>query len=202
MQFSRDQVKDAFWQVEEATQEILPGSSFHPRYQKSGSVGLSLMYLPFNHTDIIKVNNLADHPQAWEHDGVGYKSLVGFDRAKGTARFDVFARAKLATLEGDSTRETSFALEVPRGRGRVGFAGGVRHDNNDESAVSGLFELHDHYVNLAHYMLLTGKLTLKRVSDHLESRFVSLAARHIDIPADTLTREELHTLLIGGSVQS
>lgn len=206
MQFSRDQIEDTFWRVENTLQHLLPGSDYHPRYQNAGSVGLSLVVPIYSGEPLgplVTVNNLADHPEAWSHEEVDYKALLGRERRTGEARFDVFALAKLARLMSDPGLTSSFDLSLAQPQvGQVGFAGAVRNGFGQVGSASGLWELHDDQVIKTYLALLRDPDRPNwAIANTLRNRFNGIAANHQGIPANDLTREDLQVLLEGKAVR-
>ncbi len=205
MQFSPAQIEDAFGRHEAAVQEMLLGSDYHPRYEGVGAVGLSVVFAAdpdeLGGPRVI-VNNLADHLEAWTHEGVNYQKLIGRERGSGEARFDVFALAKIARLNANPELASSFDLSLEQPQvGQVGFAGGIRDTGSGIlCAASGLWELHDDVVIRSILAELIGGVS-KHPEDVLAAEFERITSLHVGVAADQLTRQELKTILEGKKVE-
>lgn len=209
---SARRIEDVFGQVESAVQTNLPGSNLHGRYTNAGSVGLAYVTgldvdfprngILYPRSPLVALSNLADHPEAWSHEGVDYEDLLGRDRQPGVGRFVEFALAKAAYMAGESASPTSFNTQLKQGQGRVGFAGAIRSRGRIHS-YSGLWELHDDLCSRTSSEELNDdhQRPKESIAIRIEQGLEQIASIHPGIPAAELTRPELAVILAGGTVR-
>lgn len=193
-----------------ALNQVLPDSDTHERYQGVPGIGLALViarpdhlsYNPYN-TDrpepSFYADNQVDYPDAWD----AMKIPDHFKKPNASTnlrRSTFFALAKIAQLQ--FTGETSSydpekeAIEP----GRVGFAGGI--STEDLLAVSGLWELHDHFVVRSIATELNAVMEELRepknenaFAEYFDDAFRQIKAMHKGVPAADISHAEVGKLL-------
>jgi len=132
----------------------------HPRYN-GPSVGLAVVRASFSFVeheglsplDSDSLDRLDSHllnvdskPGAWRiPDLAQYHKWLGGVPGERVGRFSAFALAKLNEILATGRTSSHSNEKVETGPGRVGLAGGVR-TGDQLTAVSGLWEIHDHAI--------------------------------------------------------
>lgn len=210
--FDESQIRDNFYKIEETLQILLPGSGYAQRYTNTGSVGLALVAgspRDLRSTSLLDwsgqppiLNNLQEHPETWNDEGVDYQALLGHGKPLNLGRYDAFALAKAVRLAQNPHMQSSFGLEVNQGKGQVGLAGGI-NTGRSIVAISGLWELHDDAATRYYIRNFIGlpKMGEDQITEELGIVLSNLASRHSGIAVEDLTRRELQVLVNMGTVQ-
>jgi|GEM_PF-3788797 len=145
----------AFTNIEEALNQVLPGSDVHARYRDAEEIGLAMLvgtttqisYNPLAHPGpepSFKIDNQDRRSGAWEPLPQNSEFLDG--RVTNLGRFVFFAFAKTENMRITGMASSYDPHRLAITPGRVGLAGGRRLFGSFVS-LSGLWEVHDHLVS-------------------------------------------------------
>lgn len=215
--FETAQLRDNFYKVEEALQDVLPGSAYAERYMEVGSVGIALtagVYSDFQDTSIESYtgypnifSNRRLHPEAWvKFSELDYEALIGQPEPSELVGPEVISIAKGIRLAKNPNLLSSFDLEITQGAGQVGWAGAVSNAHGAFLSVSGLWEVHDDALaryHMRNYKALAAPEEMKvdQVATELAAEFDGINKRQSGIPVEELTRPEVGVLLNRGTVK-
>lgn len=199
-----------FNSVEDALNQVLPGSDVHARYRDAEEVGLAIVvgrttqvsYNPLDHPKLeasFRTDNQDKRPSAWEPLSADSEFLEGEVTALGRFAFFALAKTENMRITGKLSSYDPDRLSITPGR--VGFAGGRRLFDSFVTP-SGLWEVHDHLVSGAYAIevaeVTTGVREPKTSDDfagYFEKEFARIKTLHEGVAAADLSHGDVSRLL-------